>query len=174
MTKGRVLEALGLPIYISEYDVDLSDDNQQQFPLFLNNSAVKGITLWGYQQNAIWKPNAYLVDGSGNERPALTWLKNYVATSNITCNPTATQNIVTDKTAGFIYPNPTLTGEFTINLPADTKDVNVLDMSGRIVKQVKLSGVTIANISIEGVPAGVYIVQIVNNRNYIYKKLIVK
>ncbi|HEY4787937.1 MAG TPA: endo-1,4-beta-xylanase, partial [Bacteroidales bacterium] len=95
------LAALGLPIYISEYDVDLSDDNQQlavyqqQFPLFWTNSAVKGITLWGYQQGAIWKTNAYLVDAYGNERSALTWLKSYVPTTNVgTCYPTATQNLV--------------------------------------------------------------------------------
>ncbi len=75
---------LGLPIYISEYDVDIANDAKQlekykeQFPIFWNCPEVKGITLWGYIQKIIWRTNAYLVRSDGLERPALKWLKNYI------------------------------------------------------------------------------------------------
>ncbi|MHB8579974.1 MAG: endo-1,4-beta-xylanase [Ignavibacteriaceae bacterium] len=79
-----ILAKLGLPIYISEYDVNIANDAKQlekykeQFPLFWNCKAIKGITLWGYKQNIIWRPNAYLVRADGTERPALKWLKKYL------------------------------------------------------------------------------------------------
>ncbi len=78
------LERTGLPIYVSEYDVDISDDQQQkqiykeQFPLFWEHSGVQGVTLWGYIQGEIWKSNAYLVRSGGSERPALVWLMDYL------------------------------------------------------------------------------------------------
>ncbi|MDD5454912.1 MAG: endo-1,4-beta-xylanase [Candidatus Ratteibacteria bacterium] len=79
------LSAPGLPIYISEFDVDIFDDTTQQeeyeriFPLFWEHSAVKGMTLWGYMEGKIWKEDAYLIRADGTERPALVWLKEYLA-----------------------------------------------------------------------------------------------
>jgi endo-1,4-beta-xylanase len=80
------IAATGLPIYISEFDIDEADDSTQlanykiYFPLLWENPAVKGITLWGYMQGTTWKQNAYLVRLDGSERPALQWLRIYVAT----------------------------------------------------------------------------------------------
>ncbi len=82
----RLLEKTGLPIYISEYDVNKADDAEQlkiykqQFPIFWNCREVKGITLWGYIQNKIWRKDAYLVREDGTERPALKWMEEYVKT----------------------------------------------------------------------------------------------
>ncbi len=78
------IEKLGLPIYISEYDVNAANDEKQlelvkqQFPIFWNCPAVKGITFWGYIQGIIWRTNAYLVRKDGSERPALKWIESYV------------------------------------------------------------------------------------------------
>jgi len=83
------IAAVGLPIYISEFDIDEADDSTQlanyktYFPLLWENSAVKGITLWGYVQGTTWKPNAYLVRTDGSERSALQWLRIYVATPKV-------------------------------------------------------------------------------------------
>lgn len=74
------LAAIGLPIYISEYDVDLADDNQQanvfisQVRLFLEHPAVQGLTLWGYRENQLWQPDAHLIRSDGSPRPAMSWL----------------------------------------------------------------------------------------------------
>ena len=79
------LAATGLPIYISEFDLDFADDTAQLnryqtlFPVFWTNPAVRGITFWGYKQGAIWRTNGYLLRTAGSERPAMTWMKNYIA-----------------------------------------------------------------------------------------------
>ena len=82
-----LLAATGLPIYISEYEVNLADDNvqlsvyQRQFPLFWTYPDIKGITLWGYIEFQMWsaKPNAYLLTDRLVERPAMVWLRQYLA-----------------------------------------------------------------------------------------------
>ncbi|MBS3733740.1 MAG: endo-1,4-beta-xylanase [Phycisphaerae bacterium] len=88
--RGRIkrnldrLAETGLPIHVSEYDVDRANDEEQlriykeQFPLFWEHPAVMGVTLWGYQQGHIWRKNAYLQRKDGSARPALTWLRSYI------------------------------------------------------------------------------------------------
>ncbi|MDZ7374079.1 MAG: endo-1,4-beta-xylanase [candidate division KSB1 bacterium] len=80
------LASLGLPIYITEFDIDEQDNNVQlqqyqiYFPIFWNHPAVRGITLWGYYELDLWSahPYTYLLDYTGRERPAMQWLKTYV------------------------------------------------------------------------------------------------
>jgi len=87
------LGATGLPVYVTEFDVDgvdpvfgVQDDNvqlqryQALFPVFWESPAIKGITMWGYVQGAHWRTNqgAWLMYTNGAERPALQWLVNYV------------------------------------------------------------------------------------------------
>jgi endo-1,4-beta-xylanase len=79
------LAATGLPIYISEFDLNIQDDAQQKakyqelFPVMWEHPAVKGITLWGYIENETWKPYLYLIDYTGRERPAMEWLRSYMS-----------------------------------------------------------------------------------------------
>jgi endo-1,4-beta-xylanase len=75
----------GLPIYISELDIDgLADltqlkEYQRVFPIFWEHPAVAGITLWGFRYG-LWRTDqgAYLVNQNGTERTAFKWLKAYV------------------------------------------------------------------------------------------------
>ena len=79
------LAATGIPLYISEFDIDgLTDLEQLQemrrvFPLFWEHPAMAGVTLWGYRYG-LWRNDqgAYLITEDGTERPAMTWLKAYV------------------------------------------------------------------------------------------------
>jgi endo-1,4-beta-xylanase len=78
------LGRLGLPIYVSELDVDIANDEAQLnvykslFPVMWQCPAVAGVTLWGYKQYRIWRRNAYLLRADGRERPALAWLRAYL------------------------------------------------------------------------------------------------
>jgi len=78
------LATTGLPIYISELDInDQSDQTQLQdyesiFPVLYQFPDVKGITLWGYQQGQTWETYTYLLNSNGTERPALQWLSTYL------------------------------------------------------------------------------------------------
>jgi GH35 family endo-1,4-beta-xylanase len=84
-TNLNSLAATGLPIYISELDLNFANDAQQAvrmsqlFPIFWSNASVVGVTHWGYLQGNTWQPNAYLVRSDGSLRPALTWLQCYEA-----------------------------------------------------------------------------------------------
>ncbi len=79
------LTATGLPVQITEFDINEANDSVQlanyktYFPLFWEEPGVTGITLWGYAQGTTWQPNAYLVRTDGSERPALQWLRRYLA-----------------------------------------------------------------------------------------------
>ena len=79
------LASTGLPIYVTELDIDGYTDLQQVhgymnlFPLFWEHPAIKGITLWGFRPG-MWRGDhgAYLIDENGIERPAMLWLRAYL------------------------------------------------------------------------------------------------
>ncbi len=78
------LAATGLPVYITEYDINLANDSQQrsvmesQFTMFYNHPSVRGITLWGYVSGSTWLANSGLMNSSGQMRPAMSWLMGYL------------------------------------------------------------------------------------------------
>lgn len=79
------LAATGLPIYVTELDIDGPTDEvqladyQRIFPVFWEHPAIKGITLWGFRPGH-WRTaqGAYIVLDNGAERPAMKWLQAYV------------------------------------------------------------------------------------------------
>jgi endo-1,4-beta-xylanase len=79
------LAATGLPIYVTEFDIDGPTDEvqladyQRVFPVFWEHPAVQGITLWGFRPGH-WRTaqGAYIVLENGAERPAMLWLQQYV------------------------------------------------------------------------------------------------
>jgi hypothetical protein len=82
----NALAATGLPLYISELDLNFADDAQQAnrmsqiFPLFWSNPSVVGVTHWGYLEGTMWQTDAYLLRSDGTTpRPSLTWLECYKA-----------------------------------------------------------------------------------------------
>lgn len=78
-----ILGATGLPIYVSELDITGDDNTQlnrykEKFPILYESKYVKGVTLWGWIENQTWRSGTHLVTSSGQERPALKWLKTYL------------------------------------------------------------------------------------------------
>lgn len=80
----KKLTATGIPVYITEFDINIANDDaqlqkyQSVFPALYEDPGVAGITLWGYVYNYIWRADAYLINSRGGERPALQWLRNYL------------------------------------------------------------------------------------------------
>jgi GH35 family endo-1,4-beta-xylanase len=98
----NTLATAGLPLYATELDID-GLDNQVQldaykriFPLFWEHPAIKGVTLWGHRPGH-WRTaqGAYIVLENGIERPAMEWLKGYVA-GTVLPTYTWTGNVSTD------------------------------------------------------------------------------
>ena len=75
-----------MPMFISEYDIATADDNDQkncysqQISYFMENEHIAGITLWGYIYGATWTTNGNSgIIRDGKDRPAMTWLKDYLS-----------------------------------------------------------------------------------------------
>ena len=99
-SKLNQIAALGLPIYISEYDIEKTNDQeqlqvmQQQFPLFYNHASVQGITLWGYVVGKTWRDGTGLIQENGTPRPAMTWLMNYLASTTPSSQSSVASSVV--------------------------------------------------------------------------------
>ncbi len=138
------LATTGLPIYISEFDInEQSDQTQLQdyqsiFPLLYQFPDVKGVTLWGYQEYYTWVPYSYLVTDRNAPRPALQWLQSYFAsylqatlsspvdTTGVSRNPLLTWNASTAATS---YDVQVATDSSFSDIVADT---TVADTSVRL------------------------------------------
>ncbi|AUX46535.1 endoglucanase [Sorangium cellulosum] len=78
------LASLGKPVYITEYDIGIQNDEEQrrvmeeQFTMFWNHPAVPGITLWGYIVGATWRDNTGIQHANGTMRPAMSWLMEFL------------------------------------------------------------------------------------------------
>ena len=78
-------DVLKMPMYITELDIDVADDTKQKnqyqsiFPSMWEADYCAGVTLWGYVHGRTWVDNSGLYK-NGKERPAMTWLKEYMAT----------------------------------------------------------------------------------------------
>ncbi|HTN85137.1 MAG TPA: endo-1,4-beta-xylanase [Sorangium sp.] len=78
------MAALGKPLYVTEYDIGIADDNQQkrvmeeQFTMYWNHPSIKGITLWGYIVGTTWRDNTGIQRQDGTMRPAMQWLMEFL------------------------------------------------------------------------------------------------
>ena len=166
------LAATGLPIYISEFDLNISNDNQQKtkyqelFPVFWQHPDVKGVTLWGYIQGRTWLTYSYLVNANGTARPALFWIAQYIEN-----NPLG----VEEPTAGKLpasfelmqnYPNPfNPTTNIRYDIPKAAKvTLKIYDILGREVKTlvntIQSPGQYTVAFNAQDLASGVYFYQI--------------
>ena len=78
-------DALKMPMFITELDIDKASDAEQKaqyqkvLPLMWEAPYCAGVTLWGFIHGATWVDNSGLYK-NGAERPAMTWIKEYMAT----------------------------------------------------------------------------------------------
>jgi endo-1,4-beta-xylanase len=172
------LNATGLPIHISEFDIDLVDDNAQrdkymeQFPALWTHPGVQGITLWGYKEGAIWRPNAFLQRSNGTERSAMTWLKTYVSSSpgGSFCFPvTGIEDI---RLPVRIYPNPVTNSRFNLEVRGGNVQVMVFDGQGKMHKDLGMISPGTTEINMEASP-GLYMIRIDNGQQKVYKKIMI-
>jgi endo-1,4-beta-xylanase len=178
------LAETGLPIFVTEFDIgniggsgDPNDNQQleiyqQVFPVLWGHPAVQGITLWGYIQNQIWQSTAFLVRSDGTERPAMTWLKSYVPTTQggsfcLTTN-------IEERTPGIsVFPNPSPTGKFILESTESDLTVSVRDIQGKTILYRTISFNEPAEVHVSDIP-GMYLMEILNGQQSSYRKLIIQ
>ncbi len=144
------LTATGLPVMITEMDIDDTvaapqlADYQRIFPLFWENPSVVGITLWGYRPG-LWRSAANLVEADGTEKPAMVWLKSYVA-NNL----------------------PVVTGSQSFNVPSGASNQTLLGIvqatdadAGTTLRDWSIVGGTAANaVAIDATTGGLRITDV--------------
>lgn len=157
------LASTGLPIYVTELDIDGLTDLQQVhgymnlFPLFWEHPAIQGITLWGFRPG-MWRTaqGAYLIDEFGVERPAMLWLRAYlkdefVPNESLTISTsTGETSIDTDDgtlqmQAEVMPENSTLT---TVYWQVSDDDIATIDQNG-LLTAVSNGTVAVTAISLE-------------------------
>jgi endo-1,4-beta-xylanase len=80
----KIASGTGLPVYITEYDINQADDTKQQqqykdhFTMFMSNENIKGVTVWGYLVGATWVKDSGILKTDGTMRPAMTWLMDFL------------------------------------------------------------------------------------------------
>ena len=78
-------DALKMPMFSTELDINIADDTKQKLqyqkvlPAFWEKPYCAGVTLWGHVLGATWVDNSGLYR-EGEERPAMTWIKEYMQT----------------------------------------------------------------------------------------------
>ena len=83
----RQQNTLKMPMFITELDIDVANDAQQKseyqklLPVMWEKPYCAGVTLWGYVLGATWVSNSGLYRQDGTERPAMTWIKEYMQTT---------------------------------------------------------------------------------------------
>lgn len=136
------LAATGLPIQVTEMDIDGSSDAvqwreyQRVFPILWEHPAVMGITLWGWRPG-MWRTpqRAFLVNSDGSERFALrNWLRGYL--NDILTGTTLREELPTEHVLLGGYPNPfnpKTTIVFELAAPG-TIQLEIFDVTGKLVK----------------------------------------
>jgi endo-1,4-beta-xylanase len=132
------LATAGLPLYSTEFDMAGNDEEQLNFyknifPIIWEHPAIKGVTLWGWTSS--WLP-ARLGDGrlmvNGQERPALKWLREYVAEHKIITEAKNSHKKSVPTTS--ITVDATSQGSIRLHVAhAQTLSMRVLDPCGRVV-----------------------------------------
>jgi endo-1,4-beta-xylanase len=178
------LAATGLPIYVTEYDAagrpvgdenvddpsypqELSDANQLEvyqrtFPVIWEHPGVHGVTLWGWRLGG-WRPGRqmHLVRADGSERPALTWLREYLDTLTVSVKDIA--DVPQEFRLYNNYPNPfNPSTQIRYYIPeAVDVTLKIYDLLGRhvhtIVDERQMPGQYIETFNAYNLSSGIYL-----------------
>lgn len=78
-------DALKMPMYITELDINIADNAKQKaqyqsiFPIMWEAEYCAGVTIWGFIYGSTWVDNSGLIR-NGTDRPAMEWLREYMQT----------------------------------------------------------------------------------------------
>lgn len=176
-----ILSTVNLPIQVTELDIDgnpgLSDSGsdqyqleeyQKKFPTIWEHNSVIGVTLWGWRPG-LWRNDeeAFLILNSEIERPALTWLREYVETTEVmVSNEEAEVSTPGNFKLNPNYPNPFNPGtviSFDLPLASNVK-IMVYDITGRLIETLIDSrmgaGAHFVDFNANNLSSGVYIYEI--------------
>ena len=169
------LAATGLPLYVTEMDIDgptdqvQLDNYQRVFPVFWEHPAVKGVTLWGFRPG-MWRTSqqAYLIEPDGvTERPAMEWLRDYVQSTVLsTHEPAPSADHIT------VSPNPLTSNVLTVEGMGRVRRAELLELIGRKLWAATPDGHVIRLDAT--VAPGMYILLLYDDKFVYAKKLVIQ
>ncbi len=166
------LAETGLPIVVTELDIDGLDDAvqlaeyQRVFPVLWEHPAVEGITLWGWKVG-MWRTEqgAYLIDTDGvSERPSVVWLRQYL------CDLVQQQNLPASNLVK-VFPNPVSGNEITLEGVEDVIKMELYAANGGLIWSGKFSVNPV--VIPENLTSGVYLLQVHTAKGLYFQKLVV-
>lgn len=172
-TNLNSLAATGLPIYVTELDIDgptdaiQLQDYQRIFHALYEHPGVQGITLWGWRPG-LWRNDqgAYIINQDGSERPALVWLRDYLDTVDVTVGVNDISNTPYEFRLDNNYPNPfNPTTNIQYSVASTSKvTLKIYDVLGNdiqtLVDDVKSPGQYTVTFDAHNFSSGVYFYQI--------------
>jgi len=172
-TNLNSLAATGLPIYVTELDIDgptdaiQLQDYQRIFPALYEHPGVQGITLWGWRPG-LWRNDqgAYIINQDGSERPALVWLRDYLDTVDVTVGVNDISNTPYEFRLDNNYPNPfNPTTNIQYSVASTSKvTLKIYDVLGNeiqtLVDDVKSPGQYTVKFNAQNLASGIYFYQI--------------
>ena len=187
VTMKRNLDSLattGLPIYVTELDIDGPSDAiqlqeyQRIFPTLYEHPGVQGITLWGWRPG-LWRNDqgAFIINSDGTERPALVWLRDYLDTVNVTVSVDDATELPSAFQLENNYPNPfnpttTIGYEVPFTSKVSLKVYNVLGQEvATLFEGVRQAGYYKASFNGSNLTSGVYFYRLTANNFVATKKL---
>ncbi|MCR4852017.1 MAG: endo-1,4-beta-xylanase [Prevotella sp.] len=135
----EIQNELQIPMYSTEYDIGTSDDQKQlqrykeQIPYMWEAGYCAGVTLWGYIYGKTWTTdgNSGIIK-NGQDRPAMTWLRQYMQTDAAKQAPSPFPGMVKEAS---VYVKPkglcVAKGEampITVNARLRTKTIDHIDL----------------------------------------------
>ena len=175
-----LLAERGLPLMVTEFDIDGPTDKdqlleyQRVFPILWEHPAMEGITLWGWKPG-MWRTEqgAFLVNRDGKDRPAFTWLQDYVRRQLVSIPTTGLGEELS------IYPNPVTNGSFSIRGENTFTQLKVLDMRGNKLKELNIlasrGSADPSSIEVQiNVAPGLYLLQLSDGKKSYFSKIMVK
>jgi endo-1,4-beta-xylanase len=134
------LATSGVPLYSTEFDMSGTDAEQLKFyqdifPIIWEHPAMRGVTLWGWTDSWLLhmstpKDGRLMINGT--ERPALKWLRTYVAEHKNTIPITPVYRVVSPSTQKM--PMEYIDGRLRFNIDnTQSIVIRALDPTGRIV-----------------------------------------
>lgn len=187
MTADDMTDALdhlaeaGLPLFITELDVDGPTDDtqltryQEIFPAIWEHPSVAGVTLWGYKEGTMWTEEAYLLNSDRSNRPAFDWMLEYITPYNTVCEGyDPPLSISPEKAASFtVYPNPS-NGLIKILSESTIETVSIRNISGQVLAQHNLSAVQ-KELQLDlNLSAGIYLISIESKGNREEQRIVIQ
>jgi len=101
--KIDAIAAVGIPLYVTEYDIGQTDDTKQknimaeQMTMFWNHPNIKGVTYWGLRAGQTWRTGTGIFTSSGTPRPAMNWLIDWIPANKGVCASTSVEDRAPDR-----------------------------------------------------------------------------